>query len=69
MNFFIKRLVSTIPVVVGVVTISFFLIHMIPGDPIDIMLGDNASVADKEALKKRIGFGSSSRKTIFQLRH
>lgn len=55
MNFFIKRTLSTIPVVLGVVTISFFLIHMIPGDPVDIMLGDNASSMDKELLRKELG--------------
>lgn len=55
MNFFIKRLLSTIPVIVGVVTISFFLIHMIPGDPVDIMLGDNASLSDKASLRKELG--------------
>ena len=55
MNFVLKRLLSTIPVIIGVVTISFFLIHMIPGDPIDIMLGDNANVSDKEALRKELG--------------
>ena len=55
MNFFIKRLLATIPVVFGVVTISFFLIHFIPGDPVDIMLGDNASLSDKEALRQELG--------------
>ncbi|NQZ20319.1 MAG: ABC transporter permease, partial [Bdellovibrionales bacterium] len=55
MNFFLKRFLSTIPVVIGVVTISFFLIHMIPGDPVDIMLGDNASPMDKELLRKELG--------------
>ena len=52
MNFLIKRILSTIPVIIGVVTISFFLIHMIPGDPVDIMLGDNASPMDKDLLRK-----------------
>ena len=55
MNFVLKRLLSTIPVVFGVVTISFFLIHMIPGDPVDIMLGDNASPMDKNLLRKELG--------------
>ncbi len=55
MSFLIKRLLSTIPVIAGVVTISFFLIHMIPGDPIDIMLGDNASMSDKESLRTELG--------------
>ena len=55
MNFFIKRLIATLPVVAGVITISFFLIHMIPGDPVDIMLGDAATSVDKEALRQELG--------------
>ena len=55
MNFFLKRILSTLPVIFGVFTITFFLIHMIPGDPIDIMLGDNASTMDKELLRKELG--------------
>lgn len=54
MIFLIKRIVSTIPVILGVVSITFFLIHLIPGDPVDIMLGDNASMSDKEALRKEL---------------
>lgn len=55
MNFVLKRILSTLPVVAGVVTISFFLIHMIPGDPVDIMLGDNASLTDKDQLREELG--------------
>ena len=55
MNFITKRLLATIPVILGVVSISFFLIHMIPGDPVDIMLGDNATMSDKESLRQELG--------------
>ncbi len=43
-----------IPVVLGVVTLVFFLIHMIPGDPVEIMLGEQAQAADKEALRREL---------------
>ncbi len=49
-----KRLVMLIPVVLGVVTLVFFLIHMIPGDPVEIMLGEQAQAADKEALRREL---------------
>jgi peptide/nickel transport system permease protein len=51
----IRRLFLLFPVLFGVVTLVFFLIHMIPGDPVDIMLGDNAVSADKEALRRDLG--------------
>lgn len=37
------RLVHTIPVIVGITLASFVLIHLVPGDPIRIMLGGKAS--------------------------
>ncbi len=55
MIYFIKRLISTIPVLLGVTTITFMLIHFVPGDPVDIMLGDQATVADKAILRHELG--------------
>jgi peptide/nickel transport system permease protein len=49
-----KRLLMLIPVVLGVVTLVFFLIHIVPGDPVEIMLGENAQGADLEALRQEL---------------
>jgi ABC-type dipeptide/oligopeptide/nickel transport system permease component len=38
-----RRLVHTIPVIVGITVASFILIHLVPGDPIRIMLGGKAT--------------------------
>lgn len=53
--FIIRRLLLLFLVLFGVVTLVFFLIHMIPGDPVDIMLGDYAVAADKEELRRNLG--------------
>jgi len=42
-------------VVIGVTTIVFMLIHVVPGDPVEVMLGESAQVADKEALRETLG--------------
>ncbi len=55
MSFFLKRLITLFPVLFGVVTLSFFFIHFIPGDPVEIMLGESARVADKAQLRKELG--------------
>ena len=55
MTYFLKRIFTTIPIVFGVVTFTFLLLHFIPGDPVDIMLGDQASLIDKQALQKELG--------------
>ncbi len=54
-DYIIRRIIFTIPVLLGVATLTFFLIHFVPGDPIDIMLGDQASSVDKEALRTELG--------------
>jgi len=54
-NYLLRRILLTIPVLFGVATLTFFLIHFVPGDPIDIMLGDQASNVDKGALRAELG--------------
>ena len=55
MTYLLQRILTTIPIVFGVVTFTFLLIHLIPGDPIDIMLGDQASLIDKQTLQEELG--------------
>jgi peptide/nickel transport system permease protein len=49
------RLLYTIPVVWLVVSVVFLLIHLVPGDPIQQMLGEGAASADIEAARKAYG--------------
>ncbi len=51
----LTRLVSALVVVLGVCTLVFLLIHLVPGDPVEAMLGENAQVADREALRQALG--------------
>jgi len=44
-----------IPTVLGAVTLVFFFLHMIPGDPVEVMLGETAQQADKEQLREELG--------------
>lgn len=53
--YLLKRLLAAIPVVVGVVTLVFLLVHFIPGDPVEILLGDNAEFSDKQNLRRALG--------------
>ncbi|HEU5412586.1 MAG TPA: nickel ABC transporter permease [Candidatus Angelobacter sp.] len=49
------RLLYTIPVVWLVVSVVFMLIHLVPGDPIQQMLGEGASAADLQAARHAYG--------------
>jgi ABC-type dipeptide/oligopeptide/nickel transport system permease component len=52
----LTRLVLTLPVVWLVVSLVFLLIHLVPGDPIQMMLGEGATPADISALRHQYGF-------------
>lgn len=54
-NYLLKRLLSAILVLFGVVTLVFLLIHIVPGDPIEVMLGESAQPADRQALRQALG--------------
>jgi peptide/nickel transport system permease protein len=54
-RFLVRRLALTIPVLLGVATLVFSLIHFIPGDPAQAMLGETASQADVDALREKLG--------------
>jgi peptide/nickel transport system permease protein len=47
----VVRIVSTLPVIWLVVSIVFLLIHLVPGDPIQQMLGEDAPAADLQAAR------------------
>ncbi|MCJ7547828.1 MAG: ABC transporter permease [Deltaproteobacteria bacterium] len=54
-GFFLRRLAVVIPTVIGAVTLVFFFLHLIPGDPVEVMLGETAQQADKEKLRQELG--------------
>ncbi len=54
-RYLIRRLLLTIPVLLGVATRVFSLIHFIPGDPAQAMLGEGAAPEDVAQLRERLG--------------
>lgn len=51
----IKHFVDFVTVVFGVLLLTFLLIHLVPGDPVEVMLGESASVTDRTALRTDLG--------------
>ncbi|MDQ6979484.1 MAG: ABC transporter permease [Mariprofundaceae bacterium] len=47
----ISRLFQAIPTLFGVATLVFLLLHLVPGDPVDALLGETAMATDREALR------------------
>jgi peptide/nickel transport system permease protein len=51
----LSRLANMLLSVFGVAVLVFLLIHLVPGDPVEMMLGDYARPADAEALRQALG--------------
>jgi peptide/nickel transport system permease protein len=45
------RILQAVPTLLGVATLVFFLLHLVPGDPVDALLGESALAADREAMR------------------
>lgn len=51
----LQRLADTLLTLLLVAGLVFVLIHLIPGDPIDVMLGESSVAADRVALRQQLG--------------
>lgn len=49
------RLLLAVPTLLGVLVLVSALLHFVPGDPVDVMLGEGASGVDREQLRRAMG--------------
>ncbi|MBR1221396.1 ABC transporter permease [Bradyrhizobium sp. U87765 SZCCT0131] len=54
-----RLLLQAVPTLLGVMTVLFLLIRMIPGDPAQVMLGTDATAADLARLRHDLGLDRS----------
>jgi ABC-type dipeptide/oligopeptide/nickel transport system permease component len=55
MNTLSRRLLGAIPVLLGISFLVFMLMHIAPGDPVSLLLGDDATPADVEQIRRELG--------------
>jgi ABC-type dipeptide/oligopeptide/nickel transport system permease component len=55
LRYFVRRVFLAVPVLLGVATLVFSLIHLVPGDPAQAMMGEGASPQDIAELRKNLG--------------
>lgn len=53
--FVVRRLGLSVVIVAGVSFLVFMMIHLVPGDPILVMLAESPSVEDRETLERELG--------------
>ena len=54
-KYILRRLIMMIPVILGVLFIVFTIMYFTPGDPVRILLGDNARAEDIERMRSDLG--------------
>jgi peptide/nickel transport system permease protein len=65
-TYLIRRLLTLVPVLAVVVTVVFLLIHLIPGDPVSVMLGPDASPAQIQATRQALGLDRPLHEQLFK---
>ncbi len=54
-TYIFRKLLYSILVLIGVITVTFSLMYVIPGDPARLMLGQRADIASIDAVRKQLG--------------
>ena len=55
--YIVSRLITAVWVIAGLTSLVFFLIHWVPGDPVEVMLGESAAAADRAAFLMALSEG------------
>jgi peptide/nickel transport system permease protein len=66
LKYFVRRVLALLPVMVVVVTVVFLLIHLIPGDPVSVMLGPDATPAQIEGTRRALGLDRPLYEQLFK---
>lgn len=53
--FILRRIMQTLPVVIGVTFVVFFIMQLVPGDPAVLLAGEGASKETIEAIREQLG--------------
>lgn len=55
LQYIVKRLVSTIPVLLGISLLLFFMLRALPGDPAEVLAGQMATQEDIQLIRTQLG--------------
>jgi ABC-type dipeptide/oligopeptide/nickel transport system permease component len=54
-TYLLRRILLVVPVLVGVSVIAFLMSHLVPGDPVTVMLGQQGTAEDAARLRESLG--------------
>ena len=59
LRYFLKRILQLIPVLIGVSILVYFILDLAPGDVVDVIAPDDATIEDKERIREEMGLNRS----------
>lgn len=66
LRYSLKKILKMIPLIFTILVVTFFLIRMIPGDPVRIMLGKEASLEAVEQKREELGYNDPILTQLFR---
>ena len=54
-KYILRRLVMSVPVMIGVSIVAFLIMHLTPGDPAQLLAGPDATIEDVQLIRDRFG--------------
>lgn len=58
-NYLIRRLIQTLPILIGITIVVFTLTHLAPGDPVSKFMDPNMTLEEKARLREKMGLNKS----------
>ena len=59
-----KRIFQGLLTAIGVALFTFLALRIVPGDPIELMLGESSQLADREVMREKLGLNQSIDKQL-----
>jgi ABC-type dipeptide/oligopeptide/nickel transport system permease component len=54
-RYLLRRVLLVVPVLFGVTVLAFLMVHLVPGDPVSVMLGQSGTAEDAARLREELG--------------
>ncbi len=54
-DYILRRIFSTVPIILGVIVLTFFMLQLLPGDPATVLAGEKATQEQVEKIRHELG--------------
>lgn len=66
LNYLLRRLIETIPLIFGIIILTFIIIHLVPGDPVYYLAGEGGSEEYYQLIRTKYGLDLPLHEQLFR---